>query len=152
MILQSPHPMTKAKNKTQPTKTSATSFINALEDDGVRKNAKMLLKAFKEATGVKPVMWGNIIGFGSYHYKYESGREGDMLATGFALRKSGPTVYIMPGYHDYSKIINELGVKYKLGKSCLYLKNLEDLNTVALKKLINAGLRDLKKIYPVILK
>ena len=143
--------MAKAKNKTQPTKMSVLSYINTIEDVVVKKKAKILLGIFKEATGTKPVMWGNIIGFGSYHYKYESGREGDMIATGFALRKSGPVIYILPGYNNYSKMLNGLGIKYKLGKSCLYLKNLDGLNEAMLKKLIKTGLKDLKKIYPVIL-
>ena len=144
--------MAKSQNKTQPTKMSATKYLDSVEDAGLRKDGKILLKIFKEATKAKPVMWGNIVGFGSYHYKYDSGREGDFLATGFALRKSGPTIYIMPGYEDYSGIMEKLGLKYKLGKSCLYLKNLEGLNEGALKKLIKAGLKDLNKRYPVVLK
>jgi len=144
--------MAKSQNKTQPTKMSATKYLDSIEDAGLRKDGKILLKIFKEATKEKPVMWGNIVGFGSYHYKHDSGREGDFMATGFALRKSGPTIYIMPGYEDYSEIMDKLNMKYKLGKSCLYLKNLEGLNEGALKKLIKAGLKDLNKRYPVVLK
>ena len=96
-------------------------------------------------------MWGNIFGFGQYHYKYDSGREGDFLATGFAMRKSGPTIYIMPGYNDYSELLEKLG-PHKLGKSCLYLKNLEGIHIPTLKKLIKAGLKDLKKAHTVTLK
>ena len=94
-------------------------------------------------------MWGQyIVGFGRYHYKYASGREGDHLATGFAMRKSGPTIYIMPGYKDYGHILKTLG-PHKLGKGCLYIKSIEDTHIPTLKKLIRAGLADLKKMYPV---
>jgi hypothetical protein len=93
-------------------------------------------------------MWGNIFGFGSYHYQYDSGREGDFLATGFAMRQSGPTIYIMPGYHDYGELLNKLG-PHKLGKSCLYLKSLEGIHLPTLKKLIRAGLKDLRQEFPV---
>lgn len=139
--------MTQAKNKTTPTKKSAVQYVASLSADE-KKVAQALLTLFKDATGMKPVMWGKIIGFGSYHYKYDSGREGDFLATGFAMRKSGPTIYIMPGYQDYSALLKDLG-PHKLGKSCLYLKNLDDINATVLKKLIKTGLTDLNKKYSV---
>ena len=111
--------------------------------------AKKLLQVFKDATHMKPKMWGNMIGFGSYHYKYDSGREGDFFATGFAMRKSGPTIYIMPGYADYGPLMQKMG-PHTLGKSCLYLKNLDTVDFDILKKLIKTGLKDLAKKYPVI--
>jgi hypothetical protein len=135
-------------NKTKPGTQSVTSFINSIAVVAVRKEAKTLLKLFKEVTGAKPVMWGEIIGFGKYHYKYASGQEGDFFATGFAMRKSGPTIYIMPGYTDYSSLLKKLG-PHKLGKSCLYLKNVEGIQETVLKELIRAGLKDLAKQYPV---
>ncbi len=135
-------------NKTKPTKQSVTAFINEIEDVAARKDAKLLLQAFKDVTGAKPTMWGNMIGFGSYHYQYPTGREGEMFATGFALRKSGPTIYIMPGYNDYTEILEKLG-PHKLGKACLYLKRVSDIDLKVLKQLIKAGLKDLKQIYPV---
>jgi len=134
--------------KTEAKKLTAAAYIKTLDDLKQRKEAKELLTLFKEVTKTKPVMWGNMFGFGSYHYKYESGREGDCLATGFAMRKSGPTLYIMPGYVDYKDIIKDLG-PHKLGKSCLYLKSLDGVNLNLIKKLIKAGLKDLKKTYPV---
>lgn len=137
-------------NKTEPTKQSVSAFIAAIEDSVRRAEAKQLLVLFKDTTGAKPTLWGDMIGFGSYHYTYESGREGHFFATGFALRKSGPTIYIMPGYADYSALLKQLG-PHKLGKSCLYLKHLADIDRAVLKKLIKAGLRDLKKTYPVTL-
>ena len=136
-----------SSNKTQPSNQTPISFIQSLTA-AEQEQANVLLQVFKQATGMKPVMWGNIIGFGSYHYKYDSGREGNFLATGFAIRKNGPTVYIMPGYHDYSTILKDLG-PHKLGKSCLYLKDLDNVNLAVLGKLIKAGLRDLGKKYSV---
>lgn len=137
----------KNNNKTKPTKLSASAYINSIEDKKTKAEAKELVKIFKEVTGKQPVLWGNMIGFGTYHYKYPTGREGDFFATGFAMRKSGPTIYIMPGYEDYSDILKKLG-PHKLGKSCLYLKLLDDVDTRVLKKLIKTGLKDLKKLYP----
>jgi hypothetical protein len=136
-----------SKNKTQPTKQTVTDYVKTLPKDD-QKQAKTLLNVFKEATKMKPVMWGSMIGFGSYHYKYESGREGDMFATGFAIRKSGPTIYIMPGYRDYSSLLKDIG-PHKLGKSCLYVKRVEDINLNVLQKLIKAGMKDLHNKYPV---
>lgn len=140
--------MPKAQNKTQPTKQSVTAFINALPSEEHKRQARALVKIFRRATGLSPVMWGNMVGFGRYHYKYDSGREGDFLATGFAMRKNGPTIYIMPGYQDYTEILADLG-PHKLGKSCLYLKDLSQVNISVLQKLIRTGLHDLKKTYPV---
>ncbi|MEX0909835.1 MAG: DUF1801 domain-containing protein [Candidatus Paceibacterota bacterium] len=139
--------MVKKENKTQPTRQTVTSYIQSLSL-AERKTANILLRVFKEATNMKPKMWGNMIGFGSYRYKYESGREGDMFATGFAMRKGGPTIYIMPGYEDYSSILKNLG-PHTLGKSCLYIKRIEDIDLKTLQKLIKAGLKDLSKSYPV---
>jgi len=137
-----------ASNKTVATKRSVAAYLKTLGKTE-RAQAKRLIDIFTEVTKVKPVMWGPyIVGFGSYHYTYASGREGDHLATGFAMRKSGPTIYIMPGYKDYGQILKTLG-PHKLGKGCLYIKSLEDIQVPTLKKLIRAGLTDLKKMYPV---
>jgi len=139
--------MTKSNNKTIPTKLTISEYLKSLSAED-QKKAKELIKVFRKSTNMKPVIWGNMVGFGSYHYKYDSGREGDMFATGFAMRKSGPTIYIMPGYEDYTKILKKIG-PHKLGKSCLYLKNLDDVDYNALEKLIKTGLKDLSKEYPV---
>mgnify|MGYP006288385085 CR=1 FL=1 len=140
----------RAANKTQPTRRSVAAYIKSLDDASRQAEATRLLAIFKDVTKTEPVLWDSIIGFGSYHYTYDSGREGDSLATGFAMRQSGLTIYIMPGYHDYSDILEKLG-PHKLGKSCLYLKHLDDVHERVLKQLIRAGLRDLKKRYPVTL-
>jgi len=130
---------------------SVTDYIKNV-DRARTVDTETLIKVFSNVTKVRPKMWGSgIVGFGSYHYKYDSGREGDFLATGFAIRKSGPTIYIMPGYNDYSKLLEKLG-PHKLGKSCLYLKNLEGIDLVVLQKLIEAGLKDLRKVYQVTMK
>ena len=94
-------------------------------------------------------MWGaSIVGFGSYHYIYKTGREGDSLATGFSPRKQNLSIYIMPGYTDFSDILADLG-KHKIGKSCLYINKLSDVNVDVLKRLIEAGLKDLDSTWKV---
>ncbi len=139
----------KIELKTSPNKTSVRDYITSV-DESWRADAKQLLNIFKDATGAKPKMWGNsIVGFGEYTYHRSNGDEGQFMATGFSIRKSGPTLYIMPGYQDYTDILEQLGLTYKLGQSCLYLKNLDGLNVKALKKLIASGVRDLKKTHSV---
>ena len=137
-----------AANKTQPTDMDPQEFIARF--DPLRRNeASRLLELFEDVTGFPAVMWGpSIIGFGRYHYRYASGREGDFLATGFSPRKSAISVYIMPGYADYSDILKDLG-KHKTGKSCLYIKRLTDVDLDVLAKLIRVGLNDLDEIWPI---
>lgn len=135
----------KIKLKTSKNISSPTKFLNSIEDDKLRKDSKTLMKVFKEATGMKPKMWGeSIIGFGEYTYFRSNGDEGQFMACGFSPRKSGPTLYIMPGYSDYKALLKKLG-PHKLGKSCLYLKSLDDIDTKIVAKLIKIGLKDLKK-------
>ncbi|MFK7872970.1 MAG: DUF1801 domain-containing protein [Oligoflexales bacterium] len=135
----------KVELKTDKNKTSVKKFIDNIEDDLLRDDSKKLLALFKKVTKLKPVMWGtSIIGFGEYTYHRSNGDEGVYLATGFSPRKTGPTLYIMPGYQDYSEILKDIG-KHKTGKSCLYLKSLKDTNLEALEKLIKTGMKDLKK-------
>ena len=139
--------------KTKKTTQSVSAFLNAIEDLQLRKDCKQLKSIFEDATGVKGKMWGDsIVGYGSFTYHRSNGDEGEFMASGFAARKSGPTVYIMPGYNDYSAILKNLGVTCKLGKSCLYLKNLEGIHVPTLTKLIKAGLKDLKKTHAVTMK
>lgn len=138
-----------AENKTQATKQSAEDFIATVEPDKRRAEAQVLLALFRKVTGWEPVMWGPaIVGFGEYHYKYDSGREGDFMATGFSPRKAKLSIYILPGYQDYSEILTRLG-KHSTGKSCLYVNKLDDIDLDVLGELIAAGVRDLSKIYPV---
>ena len=136
------------KLKTKPTSVNVREYINTL-NASEKKDAHTLLKLFKDTTNVTPTMWGeSIVGFGSYEYKRSNGDTGDFLATGFSIRKSGPTIYIMPGYEAYTALLEKLG-PHKLGKSCLYLKSLEGIDQKVLAKLITSGLRDLKKTHRV---
>ncbi|WP_421792469.1 DUF1801 domain-containing protein [Hyphobacterium sp.] len=138
-----------SENKTKPTAITPADFIASVEHDGRREDAKTLLDLFERMTGWKAKMWGpSIIGFGEYHYKYDSGREGDFLATGFSPRKANLSIYIMPGYQDYEGILARLG-KHKHGKSCLYVNKLADIDLDVLEELVKAGLDDLSKKYPV---
>lgn len=136
-------------NKTQPTAINPRAFLKTLTHDRRRAEAFELLDLFSDVTGFKPVMWGpSIVGFGRYHYRYDSGREGDFLATGFAPRSSNFSIHIMPGYQDYSEILARLG-KHKIGKSCLYVNKLADIDLEVLRELIARGIRDLDKIWAV---
>lgn len=138
----------KIELKTAKNKSSVTSYIKSLEMDQ-QKEAKKLLQIFKVATEAKPKMWGeSIVGLGEYTYHRSNGDEGQFMATGFSMRKSGPVLYIMPGYTDYSELMAKLG-PHKLGKSCLYLKSLKDIDLKIVTKLIKAGIKDLRKTHEV---
>ena len=138
-----------SENKTQPTAQSVDEFIAAVENTRRRDDAIALNTLFQDITGWAPTMWGpSLIGYGQYHYKYETGREGDMLATGFSPRKANLSLYIMPGYQDYTALLARLG-KHKTGKACLYINKLADIDIDVLRELIETGLRDLAKTYPV---
>ncbi len=138
-----------SENKTQPTTASVEAFLAGIEHPTRRADAAVLDRIFREVTGWRPKMWGpTIIGYGQYHYTYDSGREGDSLATGFSPRKANLVLYIMPGYTDFGHILSDLG-KHRLGKSCLYINKLADVDTDAIKRLIRAGLDDLATRWPV---
>lgn len=135
-------------NKTQPHDGSVEAFLNSVEDEQKRQDALQVLNMMKEITGYEPVLWGpSIIGFGTYHYKYESGREGDFMRTGFSPRKTALTVYIMPGFGRYEELMAKLG-KYKTGKSCLYIKRLCDVDLEVLGELISESVAHMDKKYP----
>jgi hypothetical protein len=124
-----------ADNKTKPTKLSVAAFIDALTDETKRADAKVLVKVMQSATGEKPKMWGpSIIGFGSHHYKYESGREGDMPLVGFSPRKAATVLYGMTGVSDAEALLAKLG-KHTTGKGCLYIKKLADVDQKVLEAL-----------------
>lgn len=138
-----------AENKTVETDASVETFLSAVEPEKKREDSLALDALFRRVTGWNPVMWGSsMVGYGSYHYRYASGREGDFLATGFAPRKANLSIHIMPGYQDYSAILDRLG-KHKIGKSCLYLNKLADVDESVLEELIRTGLDDLGEKYPV---
>lgn len=135
-------------NKTQPTKASVKKFIESVEHAGRREDAFELLDLMKEASEYEPVMWGDsLIGFGQYHYKYESGREGEFFLTGFSPRKANMVIYIMPGFDIYKDDLAKLG-KHKLGSSCLYVGRLANLDLKTLKKLVKSSVHEMKKRYP----
>jgi hypothetical protein len=125
-----------AENKTKPTKVSVTDFIGALPDSSKRADAKAILKMMQSATGEKPKMWGpSIIGFGSQHYKYDTGREGDMPIIGFSPRKPATVLYGVTSSRDSAALLAKLG-KYTTGKSCLYIKKLGDVDPKVLEAMI----------------
>jgi uncharacterized protein DUF1801 len=132
-----------AEAKTKPTKESVSGFLNKIPDAQRRADCLALARIMEEITGVKPRMWGpSMVGFGSYHYKYASGHEGDCFMTGFASRKQDLTVYVSMGFQKYEALMNQLG-KHRTSKSCLYIKRLSDIDIPTLKKLLKASLKDL---------
>lgn len=125
-----------ADNKTKPTAVSVASFIKSIADENARADAKGLVNLMQRATGEKPKMWGpSIIGFGSYHYKYESGREGDMPLVGFSPRKAATVLYGM-GIGDAWALLAKLG-RHTTGKGCLYIKKLADVDQKVLEGLVS---------------
>ncbi len=139
--------MAKAQNKTQPTKVTPKRFLESIEHEQRRKDGLELLAFFNRITGLKPRMWGpSMIGYGRYHYRYETGREGDMFITGFSPRKAALTVYIMPGYRDLSDKLARLG-KHKTGKSCLYINKLADIDMDVLEEIVHDGIAYMHENY-----
>ena len=139
--------MSKSKNKTIPNQLSVHKFLNSIEDPARRRDSKNLHKLISEITQEKATMWGNsIIGYGQYHYKYASGREGDFMKVGFSPRKQNLTIYIMPGFERYSKLMEKLG-KHKTGKSCLYINKLGDVDNNVLVEIIQNSYEFMTKKY-----
>ncbi|MEM9486836.1 MAG: DUF1801 domain-containing protein [Cyanobacteria bacterium P01_F01_bin.116] len=133
--------------KTQPNDASVDQFIQSVDHEQHRHDCLALLSIMQRITQKEPQMWGDsIVGFGSYHYKYASGREGDWFVTGFSPQKRDMTVYIMPGFEKYSALLEQLG-KHRLGKSCLYIKKLSDVNISVLETLITQSVADMKSMY-----
>ncbi len=138
-----------AQLKTRPTGQAVEAFLDGVEPERRRAEARRLDGIFREATGFDPVMWGaSIIGYGRYRYTYTSGHGGEFLATGFSPRKAAQVVYIMPGYGSFGALLDRLG-KHRKGKSCLYINKLEDVDEAVLRALIRAGLEDLGRHWPV---
>ncbi|MEO9864807.1 MAG: DUF1801 domain-containing protein [Yoonia sp.] len=138
-----------ADNKTKATGISPAAFIAGIDHPTRRADAETLDALFRDISGWQPRMWGpTIIGYGAYHYTYDSGREGDMCATGFSPRKANLSLYIMPGYQDFGHILDRLG-KHKLGKACLYINKLADVDIDVVAEIIQAGLDDLGTRWPV---
>jgi len=130
------------ENKTKPTLLQVTDYINAIADDSRRADCVALLQLFSLATGQPALMWGSaIVGFGSYHYRYDSGREGDCCATGFSSRKGDISVYLTEAVLGQADLVTKLG-KFKVGKGCLYIRRLIDVDREILSVLVRATLAE----------
>lgn len=133
-----------SENKTRPTNQDVVAFLHSVEHKTRREDGLALLNMMVEETGEEAVMWGSsIVGFGSYHYQYASGREGDMPLVGFSPRKQSMTIYIMPGFDEYEDLLASLG-KHKIGKSCLYVNKLADVDENVLRRLIRQSVEHMQ--------
>lgn len=136
-----------AELKTRPTggAREVKAFIDAIADPDVRADAETLLKLMREVTGQPPKLWGDsMVGFGSYHYKYASGREGDWFPIGFSPRKANLTIYVLAGFDRHAALLAKLG-KQKTSKSCLYVKRLADIDLAVLRRLLRDSLTQIAK-------
>jgi Domain of unknown function (DU1801) len=136
-----------AANKTQATDADVSAFLDGIADANQRADAETIIALMSKASGEPAKMWGpSIIGFGSYHYRYESGREGTSLRIGFSPRKSQTVIYIVDGFPGHASLFERLG-KHKTGKSCLYAKRLADLDMNVLADLVTASLAEMDRRY-----
>lgn len=134
--------------KTVPTDASVDAFIDAVEDEERRQDCRTVAAMMAEVTAAPARMWGpSIVGFGSYHYRYPSGREGDFMEIGFSPRKRALTIYVMAGFSDYEALLAKLG-RHSTGKSCLYLKRLADVDLAVLRELVESSVRFIRQKYP----
>lgn len=134
--------------KTKPTTVSVASHLNTIEPDQRRKDCKALTAMMKRVTGAAPRMWGpSIVGFGRYHYKYASGHEGDSCVVGFASRKGDISVYLVPGLGGADALLGRLG-RHTMGKACLYIKRLADVEMPVLEQLVERSVAETKRRYP----
>ena len=133
--------------KTKLNDADVDAFLGKVEDRAKRQDCRELVDIMSAATGQPPRMWGtSIVGFGSYHYKYASGREGEFMITGFSPRAQSLTLYIMPGFRQFESLMKKLG-KHKTGKSCLYIKRLSDVDENVLQRLIEGSVEHMRKKY-----
>lgn len=137
-----------AELKTKPNDQSVEAFLGAVTDETKRQDSLTILELMTHATGAEARMWGDsIIGFGNYHYTYASGRDGDWFLTGFAPRKRNLTLYIMSGFSQYDELLGKLG-KFKIGKSCLYINKLEDVDLPTLRALVEQSVAHMAQSNP----
>ena len=135
-----------SENKTKKTNESIEKYINSIKDENVKKDCYTIIKLMQSITQKEPKMWGSsIIGFGDYHYKYASGREGDFFLTGFSPRKQNLALYLMGGLENQKDLLKKLG-KHKTGKSCLYIKSLNDIDKEVLKEMIVQSVKETRKL------
>lgn len=133
--------------KTKPTGESVTAFLKAVEDPRRRAECQVVKKIMTRATGHRAKMWGpSIVGYGQYHYKYASGREGDFFLTGFSPRKAAMTVYIIPGFKPYTDLLEKLG-PHKHSSSCLYISKFDQIDLKVLERLVTKSVKDMRKKY-----
>ena len=133
--------------KTKRNKGDVEAFLNNVSDERKRQDSFAILELMKKVTGQKPEMWGDsIIGFGSYHYTYASGREGDWFLTGFSPRKQNLTLYIMAGFDGYDQLLSKLG-KHLTGKSCLYIKKMDDIDADVLEELVKKSVEHMERAH-----
>jgi len=138
-------PMT--ANKTQPGTAAVEDFLAKVTPLEKQQDCFKILEILQKETNETPILWGgNMVGFGTYHYKYETGREGDWFVTGFAPRAQNITLYLLCGLDNQSTLLQQLG-KYKIGKSCLYIKQLKDINIDVLKKLVQYNIQEVKRVW-----
>ena len=136
-----------AQNKTKTTGASVTDFIKSIENPQMRADAKKVASIMRRVTGKRAKMWGSsIVGYGTYHYKYDSGREGEFMVTGYSPRKQALSVYIIPGFDTFGPLMKKLG-KYKTGRSCLYIKRLSDVDEEILEQLIDRSVKLMRDKY-----
>ena len=137
-----------AENKTKPTGKSVEEFLKGVQSDRRRADARAVLQIMKRVTGLEPELWGpSLVGFGRYHYKYDSGREGDFFRSGFSPRKSSLVIYLVAGFEPHKELMDRLG-KHKTGRSCLYINKLEDVDLAVLEALIAASVALMAERYP----
>lgn len=137
-----------AKNKTTATQHSVFDFLQAVADEKKREDGFRLLELMQEQTGLEPKMWGpSIIGFGSYHYRYESGHEGDAPLVGFSPRASAISLYLSPHFDGKEALLAKLG-KHKAAVACIYIKKLDDIDTAVFAEMIDRSIAYTKKLYP----
>ena len=140
--------MAKPENETKPTSQSVKAFIDGIEDEQRRKECRAISKLMRRVTGARPKMWGDsIVGFGDYHYKYDSGREGDFFLAGFSPRKQALSLYIVSGFKGHEDLLDKLG-KYKTGKSCLNVKRLSDIDLDVLEELVSKSVEQMSASGP----
>jgi Domain of unknown function (DU1801) len=134
-----------AENKTKATEASVDGYIAAIDDESRRKDCAVLARLMAKASKQKPKMWGtSIVGFGSYHYKYESGREGDSCLTGFSSRKGDISIYLMASFPGHDELLSRLG-KHKMAKACLYIRKLSDVDVKVLEQLVAGSVAERKR-------
>jgi len=140
--------MAKAKAKTIQTTSSVKDFLNTVPDEDKKKNCFSIVDIFKKETGFEPKMWGPaIVGFGSYHYKYASGHEGDAPVIGFSPRKAAIVLYLSTGFEGSDELFAKFG-KHKTSKACIYIQSLDQIDEKVLREMVRRSVKHLRSIYP----